>query len=115
MDRALDPTQHSPLPLACTLGPGNARSRLLRWQRLHESADPVAHLDGGQLEVRYEPGPGIEAELAELAAAEQACCSFATWNVSEVEGHPVLRVVPPTDAPDAVAPVAALFGVSSTT
>ena len=113
VDRDLDLIQKSPLPLACALGPEDGRSRLLRWQRLHEAAGPVAHLDGGVLEVRYEPGPGVKAELAELAAAEQTCCSFATWSVSEVEGHPVLHVMSPTGTPEAVAAVAALFGAGS--
>ncbi|MDP9434856.1 MAG: ankyrin repeat domain-containing protein [Actinomycetota bacterium] len=114
VDADVDVTQHSPLPLACKLGPGYGRSRLLRWQRLHEAAGPVAHLDGLRLEVRYQPATGIRAELAELAAAEPTCCSFATWSVSQVEGRPVLHVVPPTDRPEAVAPSAALFGAGST-
>lgn len=87
---------------------------MLRWQRLHEAAGPVARLDVGRLEVRYQPDPGVRAELADLAAAEQTCCSFATWSVSEVEGQPVLHVVSPTDTPEAVAPIAALFGATST-
>ena len=114
MDGDLDLTQYNPLRLACTLGPEDGRPRLLRWQRLHEAADPVAHLDGGRLEVRYQPGPGIRAELAELAAAEQTCCSFATWSVAEADGHPVLHVVSALDTPEAVAPIAALFGASTT-
>ena len=114
MDRDVDLTLNSPLPLACTLGPDDGRSRMLRWQRLHEAAGPVAHLDAGRLEVRYQPGPGVRAELADLAAAEQTCCSFATWSVSEVEGQPVLHVVAPTDAQEAVASIAALFGATST-
>ena len=87
---------------------------MLRWQRLHEAAGPVAQLDAGRLEVRYHPGPGVLAELADLAAAEQACCSFVTWSVTEVEGQPVLHVVSPADTPEAVAPIAALFGATST-
>jgi len=110
MDGDLDLTLNGPVPLACTLGPEGGRSRLLRWQRLHEAAGPVAHLDGGRLKVRYQPGPGVKAELAELAAAEQTCCSFAIWSVSEVEGDPVLHVVSATNTPEAVAPIAALFG-----
>jgi hypothetical protein len=114
VDDDLDQTQDSALPLACTLGLEDGRDRLLRWKRLRAAAAPVAHFDGRRLEVRYQPGVGVDAELAELAAAEQSCCSFATWKVSEVEGHPVLQVVSPEDAPNAVAPIAALFGVSST-
>ena len=33
--------------------------------------------------VRCHPGPGVRVELDELAA-EQTCCSFATWRVSEL-------------------------------
>lgn len=114
VDGDLELTGSSPLPLACTLGPDDGRSRLLRWQRLHEAADPVARLEAGRLEVRYQPGAGVLAELADLAAAEQGCCSFGTWSVTEMEGQPVLHVVSPADTPEAVAPIAALFGVAST-
>lgn len=115
MDVRPDLTKRSALPLACTLGPEDGRSRLLRWQRLHEIAAPVAHGHGGKLEVRYQPGPGVHEELAQLAAAEQACCSFVVWRVSAVEGHPVLHVTAPAQTPEAVAPIAALFAASSST
>lgn len=108
-------TQKSALPLACTLGPDEGRSRTVRWRRLQKVAGPVARLDAGRLEVRYQSGPGVWAELADLAAAEQTCCSFATWSVLEVEGQPVLQVVAPTGTPEAVTPIAALFGATSTT
>ena len=113
VDGDLELTQNSPLPLACTLGPDDGRSRMLRWRELHEAANPVARVDAGRLEVRYQPGPGVCAELADLAAAEQNCCSFVTWSVSQVEGQPVLHVVSPTDTPEAIAPIAALFGATS--
>ena len=105
-------TQPGPLPLACALGPEDGRSRLLRWQRLHEIAAPVARLDGGRLEVRYQPGQGVCEELASLAAAEQTCCSFVTWTASVIDGCPVLQVTAPSETPHAVAPIAALFGVT---
>ena len=98
-----------PLTIACTLGPDDGRARLLRWQQLHEHAAPAAHLDGGRLEVRYPPGPGVQEELISLAAAERACCSFAEWTVTSVDGKPTLQV---TAAPDALGTVAALFGVA---
>lgn len=114
VDADLGLAQDRHLPLACTLGPEDGRSRMLRWQRLHETAGPVAHLDAGRLEVRYRSGPGVQAELTDLAAAEQTCCSFATWSVSEVDGQPVLYVVAPADRPEAVEPIAALLGATST-
>jgi len=53
--------------------------------------------------------------LAELASAEQACCSFVAWTVSAIGDCPVLRVTAPAGTPDAVAPIAALFGATSDT
>ena len=107
-------TQNSLMPLACTLGPDDGRSRMLHWREIHEAANPVASVDAGRLEVRYQPGPGVRVELADLAAAEQNCCSFVTWSVSQVEGQPVLHVVSPTDTPQAIAPIAALFEATPT-
>lgn len=62
--------------------------------------------------VRYQPGPGVHEELADLAAAEQTCCSFLSWSVTNNEGQLVLRVSAPAEAPDAVAPIAAMFGAA---
>lgn len=84
----------------------------MRWQRLHEVAAPVPHLDGGRLEVRYQPSQGVREELAALAEAEQTCCSFVTWTVSMVDGCPVLHVTAPSETPHAIAPIATLFGVT---
>ena len=94
------------LPLACTLGADDGRSRLQRWQRLNGRATPTARLHGGELEIRYQPEVGVHEELTELAAAEQACCAFAQWRVTTVDDHPTLQV---TGAPEALAPIAALF------
>ena len=110
MDGTPDRAERALLPVACTLGPEDGRARLLRWQRLHDTAAPVARLRDGRLEVRYQPGQGVREELADLAAAEQTCCAFVTWSVTEVQGHPTLRVTAPADAPEAVAPIAAAFG-----
>ncbi|WNV77022.1 hypothetical protein [Geodermatophilus sp. DSM 44513] len=57
----------------------------------------------------YEPCPGVRQELADLAAAEQTCCPFVTWTVTEVQGRPVLRVTAPAGAPEVVTPIAAVF------
>lgn len=106
---ASEPAENLPLPLACDLGPQDGQARLFRWQALHRSAAPTAHLHDGQLEVRYQPGPGVREELSALADAEQVCCSFVTWSVTELEGQPVLRVTAPPEAPAAVEPIAVLF------
>jgi len=106
--------QRTQLPLACTLGP-DGPARLVRWRALHESAAPVTRLLDGQLEVRYRSAPGVQEELKDLAAAEQVCCSFVAWVVSNDSGQPVLRVISPTDSPDALGPIASMFGIAIST
>lgn len=91
------------------VGSRDGPARMLRGQRLGETADPVARRAGAVLEVRYRPGPGVREEL-ELAAAERRCCSFVAWTVTEDGGHPVLRVVADAGTPDDVASIASLFG-----
>lgn len=81
-----------------------------RWQALAAAAHPTASREGRALEVHFEQGPGFHAELEELASAEQQCCSFVTWTVTEDHGHPVLRVLAKPSNPDDVASIAALFG-----
>lgn len=100
------------LPLACTLGPDDGSARLRRWQHLADTANPSSRRDGHQLEVHYQPGPGVREELEALAAAEAQCCSFVAWSVTQDGDHPILRVTAEPDTPDDVAPIAALFGAA---
>lgn len=105
------PGSRAELPLACTLGPNDGSARLRRWQHLADAASPSARRDGHRLEVRYHAGPGVREELEALAVAEAECCSFVSWTVTQDGDHTVLHVTAQRDTPDAVAPIAALFGV----
>ena len=98
------------LPVASALGRDDGQVRMLRWQRLGETADPVARRAGAVLEVRYRPGPGVREELQALAAAERQCCSFVSRTVTEDGGQPVLRVVADGGTPDDLALIVALVG-----
>jgi hypothetical protein len=98
------------LPLACNLGPGDGVERLRRWQHLADTANPIAVLDGPQLRVRYGPAPGVHDELAALAADEAECCSFVSWAVTQDGAASVLLVTADPQAPEALRPIAALFG-----
>jgi hypothetical protein len=106
----VEPVGRQLVPVACTLTPDDVPARMRRWQLLRERAAPVAELHDGRLEVRYVGGDGVLDELRELAAAEQACCAFATWSVADHDGGPSLLVAAP-DQPEALAGVAALFGL----
>ena len=115
MDPTDDIESGGGLPLACALTPNDGRSRMLRWQSLHDRAVPVAHLGGGRLEVIYRSDPGIEAELVALANAEADCCSFVKWSVTSRDGRIVLQVSAPIERRDAIMPIAVLFGAGETT
>ena len=106
----VDNSELAELPIACTLGPNDGAARLRRWEALSEKGHPEAHRRRHLLEVRYEPKLGVQEELDALVAAEQQCCPFVAWEVSQDEDHVVLRVAADPGAPDDVAPIAALFG-----
>jgi hypothetical protein len=107
-----EPAGRSDLPLACTLGPADGAERLRRWQQLAAAAAPVARLAGHQLEVRYQPAPGVLDELRSLARAEAECCSFVSWAVTEQAGSPTLVVAAEPGAPERIMPIAELFGAA---
>jgi hypothetical protein len=52
--------------------------------------------------------PAARERIEHLAAAEQSCCSWATWSISARAGDVVLDVTGPHDQLDALA---AAFGV----
>lgn len=101
---------HTQLPLACTLGPDDGPARMRRWQVLADKGHPIAQRTAHQLEVRYQPEPGVRDELEALAAAERECCKFVAWDVIQDGQHPVLLVTADPSTPDDIAPIAALFG-----
>ena len=101
--------QRGELRVACTLDANDGPSRLQRWQHLHQVAVPVAHLTNGELEVRYQPGPEVLAELQDLVAEERVCCAFVSWAVTEDSGQPVLRVTAPPGSPQDLEPIAAML------
>lgn len=83
-----------------------------RWQQLDDAAAPSAKRSHHRLEVRYQCGPGLRQELEALAAAEQQCCAFVTWTVTEDADQLVLHVAADPKKPDDVAPIADLFGAT---
>jgi DNA-binding transcriptional MerR regulator len=96
-----DPTGEQPAPdhpaIACTLAPEHIESRVADWQALTSQAlgrDPV---DGG-LRLRFPTGTALAREVARLAAAEQACCTFFDFTVHIGPGGTDLEVRAPAEA-----------------
>lgn len=104
--------QNAELPVACTLGASDGPARLQRWKRLHRIAALTAQLINGELEVRYQAGPEVLAELQDLVTAQRVCCAFVSWAVTQDSGQPILRVTAPAGSPQDIEPIAAMFAAT---
>jgi hypothetical protein len=94
-------------PISCSLGQGDLAERQRRWHALAGNAILDVAQTGHGLRMRFRAGPGIGAELRDLAALERDCCSFADWTVhSDADAH-VMDVR--GSSPAAVAAVHAMF------
>jgi hypothetical protein len=96
------------LPLvACSLDADGQRERLAEWRELLGTARTSAPTADGA-RYSFEASAGLEQRIRELAAAEQACCSFLDFEIrttartielnvtSPAEGLSSLRFVFPT-------------------
>jgi hypothetical protein len=78
--------------IACSLNRDDNRDRRARWHTLADRA--LVRVDATErgLDLVFASEPVVEAELAELAALERDCCSFATWDVEAGDERVVLHV-----------------------
>jgi hypothetical protein len=97
--------------IACTLegGPDAMRARLTQWQSVIAQATGREPADGG-VTLRYRHDPALTVELARLAAAEYACCSFFTFTLTVGPAGVRLTATAP---PDGLPLVSALFGTAA--
>jgi hypothetical protein len=105
----------SSVPIACTLGAGEMSTRLDEWRALlahdpHSQRGVTARqaLDDGGLRLELAPGSDV-AEIARLAAAEQACCRFFGFALISDGRGLALEVHAP---PDGQLVLADLFGTA---
>lgn len=97
----------APLPaLTCTLDPDAMPGRVQDWQRVLASATSRRVIDGG-VALTFPSEPSLAGELAALAAAEHACCSFLAFTLQISADGTELQVRTP---PEAAELVTALFG-----
>jgi hypothetical protein len=76
-------SQREPIPVACTLGTGDLAGRVARWRAVAaRAAGRRASTEHG-VRLSFAAGPGVAAELRELAVLERDCCAFATWSVRQ--------------------------------
>jgi hypothetical protein len=81
MSRLPDTDLTQPAPIACSLDAGGLRTQAHRWAALVSGAgiDRAATAEGVTLTFRADPQ--VERELRELAAIENECCAWASWEV----------------------------------
>jgi DNA-binding transcriptional MerR regulator len=96
-------------PIACTLASDQATQRVGEWHALLARATGRAETDGGVV-IEFPPEPGLAADVAVLAAAEQSCCSFFHLTLRMDHTGTRLTVTAPADARVLVD---ALFGASA--
>ena len=96
-------------PIACSLDAGSVPDRVSEWQALVARAESRAPISGG-VALEFVASPGLVAEVARLAAAEQDCCTFFTFTLTMTTGHVRLEVQAPEDAADVVT---AMFGTAA--
>jgi MerR family transcriptional regulator, copper efflux regulator len=91
-------------PTACTLTAAAQADRTEEWRRLLGQADAREQVDGG-LAFRFPAG--LAGQVAELAAAEQQCCTFFEFRLHLATGELRFEV----QVPEGAAPLLAdLFG-----
>jgi DNA-binding transcriptional MerR regulator len=82
--------------IACTLGPSAIGPRLDAWRRLIVRKRGVEPVHGG---VRIAFGDAVRAaEVAQLAEAEQSCCSFLSFTIAVGSNGVTLDIVGPREA-----------------
>jgi DNA-binding transcriptional MerR regulator len=92
-------------PIACSLDAGAVPSRMAEWQAVLRDVVDRERIDGGY-RLALAP-PASVAAIAELAAAEQACCSFLCFAITVDGRGTALEVTAPAAAADVVD---AMFG-----
>ncbi|GAA3444386.1 MerR family transcriptional regulator [Planomonospora venezuelensis] len=96
--------------IVCTLGGGveAMRERVSQWQAALAPATGRTPIAGG-LQLTYAHDEALAAELARLAAAEFACCSFFTFTLTVGPGGMTFAVTAPPAAGELVT---AVFGTA---
>ncbi len=94
-------------PIACTLDRDLMRGRVDDWRGVLAHATGREPVPGG-VALTFEHDPAVTVELARLAVAEHACCTFFDFTLAVSTDGVRLEVRAPHDARDLVATV---FGV----
>jgi DNA-binding transcriptional MerR regulator len=95
-------------PISCSLDAGAIAGQMDDWQALLGLVIGRAPVRDG-ISLSFSPEPAVAAEVARLAVAEHACCSFFDFTVRVSGGELHLEVRGPQEAQEIIS---ALFGVA---
>ena len=99
-DRGLKHEINLPL-VACSLEAGDQRSRLAEWEQLLAQSTAREDTATGAL-YSFVATDELERRIRDLAAAEQACCSFLEFQVAREDDELMMNVTAPAEAQDAL-------------
>ncbi len=95
------------LPLiACSLDTAGQQQRLIEWRELLAGAILREEIPGG-MRFSFPVHDEMVGRVRALATAEQQCCSFLSFTISEQDGLAVMSVVAP---PEGLEALLVLFG-----
>ena len=100
-------TERVDQPISCSLDASEMDGRMDEWQALLGLVIDRTPVNDG-ISLSFAPDPGVAADVARLAVAEQACCSFFDFNVRVSGGELHLEVRGTQEAQEMIS---ALFGV----
>ena len=92
----------SEIPIACTLGSADARTRQQRWLAVAKDALLASERTTGGARQIYRADPAVELELKELIDLEAQCCAFLDFNLMHGDDQLTLEVSGPPEAGEIV-------------
>jgi hypothetical protein len=101
------------LPIACSLGAGDLKQRLVEIAAIGEESLIGHETDEGRHLLRFRPDAVTRKRLEEIVAAEAECCSFLELALEERGGDLVLSVAAPQDGQTVADELAAAFAAAS--
>lgn len=77
------PSQARELPIACSLGAGDLKTRQAELSALGRRSLISIERRGGKPVLKFSANPATKVELERIVAAERECCAFLTLSISD--------------------------------
>lgn len=97
-------------PIACSLAGSDLERRFAELRRFGAEALTARSCDQDGHRLWFRKSPGAEARLRSIVAAEEECCSFLSFSLTEIDGQLELRIASPPDGRPVADQLAGAFG-----